>query len=265
MTHPCFQVDELGDLLELGYDDPRRKHLDECPRCRALLTEYRGFMAPPTDAEGADLPDAEKRLTAFLKQKVQQDGSIAPPPSPSVRFFRRTSFRLVMAAAAVVFAVLTLMTYHDRQPPVSDEILLREGTGHGSFSEEGKVKLLPLGKRADSKTGLRWHKVKGADAYRVRLFSVELEELAILGPVTETSLLLSSEEIPKLAEPGTIVRERDPWTQQDFLLVERRPNASPRCPRPSCFLAAAPTDVIYYVESNQPYTASVDTRLEAMV
>ncbi|MHC4946294.1 MAG: hypothetical protein ACYTG7_25045 [Planctomycetota bacterium] len=62
MTQRCFQADELGDLLDLTADDPRQKHLDACPRCRALLAEYKEFLEPSQEgAPGADLKGAEAR------------------------------------------------------------------------------------------------------------------------------------------------------------------------------------------------------------
>ena len=60
MKDRCFQAEELGSLRE---DDPRWKHLEECPRCRSLMKEYRAFMAGSGDV---DLGDAEERLGRVL-------------------------------------------------------------------------------------------------------------------------------------------------------------------------------------------------------
>ena len=97
----------------------------------------------------------------------------------------RVAIAVLMAVAAVAFAALSIFTWMDRQPPVSDDIVLREGTGSGGLGDEGKITLLPVAKRADHRAELRWSEVEGADAYTVHLFSVELDiatPYASIGP-----------------------------------------------------------------------------------
>jgi len=201
MTSRCFRVEEIGDMVELSETDPRQKHLDECPRCRALMKEYLGFMTPAADVEESDMHDAEKRLSTFMENTIQQTGAYELTQEGAVsashgKLFKRTSFWLTMAAA-VVFAFFSISTFLDNSAPNSDDLVLREGAGPGSPKEDEKVKLLPIIKTASVGVELRWSRTESADAYKLYIFSIELEELAVIVKVTETSHRLSSDEILK--------------------------------------------------------------------
>lgn len=89
----CYETHEIPELTGLAEDDPRRRHLAACPRCRALAQAYAEFMTPgdPTDLE--NLADLDAELARRL------EWTLASSPAPVTRVRRRRSW---MAAAAVL-------------------------------------------------------------------------------------------------------------------------------------------------------------------
>ena len=71
MTEPrhthCIPVEGLGELEALSPEHPWRRHLADCPHCRALLAAYRGFV--DGDAARADAT-REARLAAFIEREI---------------------------------------------------------------------------------------------------------------------------------------------------------------------------------------------------
>src|SRR4051812_47241466 len=83
MTRPvqCIDEQELGDVLALPQSDPQRRHVDECPRCRALAVSYRDFLDPASE-EALSYGSAEDRQLTEFRERLT--GS-APTPDPAVR------------------------------------------------------------------------------------------------------------------------------------------------------------------------------------
>ena len=44
MKERCIEIEQLDALLRLDAASPRRRHVEECPRCRALLAVYQEFL-----------------------------------------------------------------------------------------------------------------------------------------------------------------------------------------------------------------------------
>src|SRR6185369_10643294 len=65
----CATETDLGELLELPEDDPRRAHIASCPRCRALAMSYERFLAADSAADGTAYgPPEESAITAFRER-----------------------------------------------------------------------------------------------------------------------------------------------------------------------------------------------------
>lgn len=198
MTQRCFQAEELSELLDLEEADPRRRHLDECPRCRALLAEYRDFLKPPSEISGTNLDEAGSRLRGALKREIYE-GEAA---SPVKRVVESRTFRVLMALAATICVILIAYSFKEDRPPESDGIVLREEPGAG---RERKIELLPIQPLREGAVKLSWRAAEGADAFKVYFFSGELEELAVLGPQAESTIVLEPGEVPGLPGSGTIL------------------------------------------------------------
>ncbi len=104
MTHAEIQ-ELLGvyalDALDEDEADTVRRHLEECPRCRAEVAEHREVAALLAYAGAPAPPEVWDRIAASLEE---------PPPAlqlqPVPRTGRRRAMRMVsLRAAAVAFAV----------------------------------------------------------------------------------------------------------------------------------------------------------------
>jgi len=89
MSARCLPIEELESLLAASEDDPRRRHLRACPRCRAAWAEYRGFLQSPRVVEdpvlAADLARASQRLSGVIRSETGIDAAdvTAPQPTPA--------------------------------------------------------------------------------------------------------------------------------------------------------------------------------------
>ena len=77
MEH-CYEPGHLPDPSDLPADDPRRRHLETCPRCRGRVAARELFLTPGDtgDLEGLAAADAElaRRLEAALARPTQAAG-----------------------------------------------------------------------------------------------------------------------------------------------------------------------------------------------
>jgi hypothetical protein len=232
MMQRCFQADELGDLLELTEDDSRQKHLDACPRCRALLAEYKEFLEPSGEelagAPGADLKDAEASLQAVMEREIKgvgggeegaglegaesvgrrvkgaelgadrTDRRAGDAGSVVKRMFASRAFRWPLTAAAAACILLLVYSFFERWPLERDGIVLREELPDDAAGAESILELFPVERLPNNTLRLAWKPVADADAYEVHLFTPELDELAVFGPVKESFLILDLRNIAGL-------------------------------------------------------------------
>ncbi|MEZ4388074.1 MAG: hypothetical protein R3D98_10960 [Candidatus Krumholzibacteriia bacterium] len=97
MTSRCLQPDDLPGALALPADDPRRRHLDVCPSCRALAHAYEEFIATDGGVWDAEHAEVEGELSRRLARHIE-------PATPAVlpRRTDRWRARSWLAAAAVL-------------------------------------------------------------------------------------------------------------------------------------------------------------------
>jgi hypothetical protein len=189
---PCIRADDLDDVLALAERDPRRRHLETCPRCRSLVDAYALYRAAdnaPHEAGAAQLTDADRRLTQALEREIA--------PAAPVRAERRRDswferlFQPAMRPAwglAAVALVLVTVSLWPRTAGREGEITLRQDGGTTTaFTIEGA--------RANGeRIVVAWSEQPGAEAYRLRFYSADLVEVGRLdvGPVREVSLARDS-------------------------------------------------------------------------
>jgi hypothetical protein len=164
-----------------------------------MLASYQDFLraVPP---EGADLGAADKRLGAFL------DAHVVAGRSPSARlggasFIRRmvdwrvSRWRPALAAfAAVAVVVVSVYTWQARRTE-QPHVFRRATTNDFAL---GPAELL-----SDKTVRLSWNAYEGADAYEVRLYAADLTDVARLGPLADTEVVVDLARVYPAGKPGT--------------------------------------------------------------
>lgn len=205
----CPDIDELARLIDLAAGDPRREHLDDCPRCRAQAMVLREFLQDPAVPAGAAVDNASERLLRSLQAEQDAEQGRARsrpfPAIPGARLFRPRRWPFLVSlrpvAAVVALAALGSALYFGwiRRSPGDEADVLRSTPGPALSDRPGASNpsatedawLLPVGTDPDGSPVLRWRARPGADAYVVHLFSAELSDIARFGPRPDTMLVLS--------------------------------------------------------------------------
>ena len=193
----------LGDLKAAPATDVRHAHLRECARCRALLRAHDDFVGDAPPAAGARLAEAERALGDWIAREI---GGVPRPAAPARRKWldgwwapaARPALALA-CAAAIAGATLLLMQARGPQP-----VVLR---GAGPAARGAVVELLAPELVGGAVT-LHWRAAREADAYRVRFFSLGLEEIGRAGPTIQTSITVPLQQAAPGARAGDAVLYR---------------------------------------------------------
>ena len=206
MEQKCIDIEKIPEILELPVDDPRRIHLEECPRCSSALLTYRDFLKAEA-APGADTSDAEKRLSSFIQSKIDDTssvkaadnnifgasvtGEVPERPGFPASIARTLFLRPVWITAALVLIAAGLMWW---QPWTEDKPVLR---GTSTTVETGRVIDLAAPQLQDNGSmRLTWKPITGADSYQVYIYDQDLTELIRLAPVSEPTIDLRRSMLP---------------------------------------------------------------------
>ena len=203
MTPDCIAPEELHDLLALPDDDPRRRHAASCPRCGALLEDYRLYLAaePPPDL---DLDRLERRLAERMATAIETPAATPTPARPIVPAdgFVRRLFHPAMRPAwalGVVSLILVGILILPNMLERADVVLRGQGRG----VEVPTVLEATLG---PERLALRWRTISAAEGYRVRFESPHvLRELASQVVGRDTTLALARTSLPFRLDPGDTV------------------------------------------------------------
>ena len=163
----CLDLEALASLSGLPAGDPRRAHVESCPRCRARLVALEEFVA----GTGSDVPDAEwLAAKAALERRRVSEGLAARPATPPVvrPTWTRALWRPVFAAAATLVLVSAGVwwTTQSRHEPALRAVPGDEWT-------------IAVGTREAAVT-IAWLASPGADQYRVVFLDASLEPVATL-------------------------------------------------------------------------------------
>lgn len=220
MTRPvqCVEEHALGEVLALPESDPQRRHLDECPRCRALVTSYRQFLEPSREDQASYGTHEEERMNATRSKMfgvpAHAVGFAAgahhgPKPPPEIselaspkRDWRHRLFGPTMrpvwgfAAVILAFGILRLAPRPQPEAPVlrggaSTQILL------------GTPQYLP-----DGSVTLSWPSHNEADRYELRFYSTALAELSRRDAGLDTMVTITPTNLPDVYQRGEPVLYR---------------------------------------------------------
>lgn len=157
----CFDIREIPHLADLAPDDPRRRHLAACPRCRGLAEAQALFLAPGDTSDLSDLAAADTRLQHRLA--AAWTGPAAAPAGRGRRGWLALAAVLAVCALGLTAGeVWRLRTGLAPQPG-----------GH----LRGDANQLELTVAAqDGVLRLDWAKAPDADSYLFLFFGADLAE-----------------------------------------------------------------------------------------
>jgi hypothetical protein len=184
----CYRDDEIAAVAALPANDARRTHLEECPRCRALLVAFDEFMREPA-ADIGRIDEADAALARAIEREVAlpaTPGASTAPAGPPGGVFRAIErwfsprTRLAWGVAAVAVVVAGTWVAIGPRPE-------RAGTWRGERDPAAPALEVRARPASDGRTiVLEWRAAAGASAYLVRITREDLSELAVLEAGAET-------------------------------------------------------------------------------
>lgn len=198
MTDSCPAIERLVEIAELPPGDPRRRHLEDCPRCQARLADYGDFMAGAAEVPAEHFDDAMAHLERALAEEIHPD--VKPfRPAPGRPFLNRPAVRGALALAAVLLLAISLNGLWTRPDPPDIRLRAPEGAGPGRTFEPGSARRLPGGDLS-----LSWQSYPGAEDYVVRILGADLSPRAELPAGADTSLRLAATRLRELLGDETL-------------------------------------------------------------
>jgi hypothetical protein len=208
----CLDVEDLGEVDSLDPGDPRWKHAQGCTRCRTLLSEYRSFMEPASEAHAPRIREAESRISFALDQELGRPGARPPGDSPregagfSIRELLTGAWRRPAWAIAAALMVVTAGVTWNLLQQDEGEHILRGDTEAPSAVRGLDPRSLIVEPQPNGALELRWTGVDQADSYRIVLMSpTTLEDIAVLEPAADTLYILLATDLPATVNAGDVL------------------------------------------------------------
>lgn len=222
MNPRCPEIEHLAEVLRLPGTNPRRQHVDKCPRCRARAALYQRFLDPGAPLAGANLPDARRRMSATLEREIAGEAGGQRSLFDALRPFLQPVWRPAMGVVGVAAAVLLIVRLTGAPGPGDGSSVLRE---RSATSRAIPVLLQPI-RQADQAIVLHWKSAPDADAYQVILFGDDLREKARYAAAADTFLRLAPERLsalpPSLFWAVAALRGGDEIGRAEPLTLDRR-------------------------------------------
>jgi hypothetical protein len=194
MNRRCPEIEHLAEVMRLPGTDPRRQHVDQCPRCRARAALYQRFLDPGALPAGSNLADARRRMRATLEREIAAEAGQRPSLLDALRPLFRPVWRPALGLVGVAAAVILIVRLTGMPEPGDGVSVLRE---RGVASRAIPVLLQPI-HEADRTTVLRWKSAPDADAYQVILFGTDLREKARYSAAADTFLRIGPGQLDAL-------------------------------------------------------------------
>ncbi len=176
MVQRCVNPEDIAEIVTLTSDDPRRQHLDQCPRCGTLARRFRDFLDPAPLPPEADAEAAgrmlRQRLTIALPElapALEADDRLETTP-PRARFHFN---RPLLAVAAVLVCCLGLLGIRNQlvQPPTDGA--LERSVLRGADLSPTALEVV----KADAGLELTWGQPAGTDASETVFFDGNLSQI----------------------------------------------------------------------------------------
>jgi hypothetical protein len=186
MVPRCLELEDIADLASLPEDDPRRRHVAECPRCRTLARRFRDFLAPAplppeADAEAAGRMLRRRLSTALpeLAPALEADDRAAHDRAATARPGRGDRrglpvARPLLAVAAVLVACLGLLAVRNQLTQPDAPASLERSILRGEDLRPAALELAATGQGLD----LLWGQPADTDASQAVFFDGNLDEIA---------------------------------------------------------------------------------------
>jgi hypothetical protein len=169
----CYSREQLADIATLAADDPRRAHLESCPRCRDRLAAYQEWLARGPQ------PGLASRFRAL-------------------RNLPRLRAALAVAAGLLLIAGLpaVISRHHEEAPPPQAQ--------EQAPAEEDAVLACQAVPHADGTIRFSWRPIAGAELYRLEFFDADLSELSHLATRSDSVLVLDPQMLPQDVDVSAI-------------------------------------------------------------
>lgn len=190
MKHDCLSPEELASLRALPAGHAQRRAAESCPRCAALLRALGSFLEGDAAIPTAEMAAAEGKLAGVVA------GLAARQPATArgvARLRSRGSTWGWGLGLAAGLAGLVLLAGRDADLTAGPSGVLR---GSQQAAAPAPAPGVTLGVTADGALHLQWPAVDGAEAYRLELFSADLDTLAVLGPLAVPHAELAASALP---------------------------------------------------------------------
>lgn len=196
----CIPMEALGTLDALGPEDPRRRHAESCARCSALWVAYREFVRADAP-RAARIDDADTRLAAFIKQRVDGVEVVGGSRRVRGRWFEMPTLRFAAAAVVLVVAAVAVTQWFPGSGG-DDENALRGGP-------RIVVTLEAPRSLADGTVELKWTSVPHADSYQVILLREDLTEIVRMPATGEHAMTIDPSGLPAEATRWQVTALRE--------------------------------------------------------
>lgn len=201
MKERCPDPQRLVQLATAGADHPWRSHLQECPRCRAILASRDAFLNEGAGREGSGEThdrteaDAQVRLDGFIKEMVVEKHAGGFPS-------------WLMSLAALVLVAIGLWALVPQWEAWRGSGSLLPGQEPVRMRGSQQVPAVWAAPRlAIPDAGgldLVWEPFPGADSYVVFVRAADLRELARLDAGTLTGLNIAPDDLSPEAAGGYV-------------------------------------------------------------
>lgn len=162
MTDQCLDALELDEIIRLPQDDPRRRHVDGCPRCRGLARALGIFLEPGDASDLKDLGGADSELKSRLASVLPFPKRTSPRPGRRIGM----AVAAVLALCAVGLGTSELLRTQDGALPETGQY--QRG---GGFSGSASASATADGVRLD------WSDAPPAESIVYIFLSTEMSEL----------------------------------------------------------------------------------------
>jgi hypothetical protein len=194
MKGNCPPIERFEQLLLGDPEDPGRRHLDQCPRCRARVASFAMFMQLDPLPEGARLEDVRERLSRAIHREAEAVPQRARWSNSPFSWFRIQArvWRPALGVACIVL-VVGIFLYRESDRRSEPAPVLRDTSSTAPIGAPLVSESLP-----DGGMLLRWTGVPDAQGYRIHVYGSNLLEITSFDIGSQPTAMLSADRLAAL-------------------------------------------------------------------